>query len=78
MITALLLLGVLSISAVIALVYEASHAPVGHEDGEGFHYGREKISTPVVSNYRPRLAPRPVAAVESRHVSVSYYQMIDR
>ena len=38
MITMLLLLGVLSMLAIGNLVYQSFHAPVGHEDGEGFHY----------------------------------------
>ena len=45
MITILLLLGVLSVSAVGVLIFQAYHAPVGHEDAEGFHFSPE--SAPV-------------------------------
>ena len=38
MITILLLLGVLSVSAIGILIFQASHAPAGHEDADGFHY----------------------------------------
>ena len=41
MITLLLLLGALCVTAIGVTVYQLKHAPEGHEDGEGFHYAPE-------------------------------------
>jgi hypothetical protein len=43
MMTTLLLLCGLSISAVVVLIFQAFHAPEGHEDADGFHFRHKSV-----------------------------------
>ena len=58
MITILLLLGSLFVLAMGVLVFQVSHAPVGHEDAEGFHFSAESA---------PRRTPRKASKAKSAH-----------
>jgi len=73
MITIILLLGVFSLLTGGVMVFQLSHAPVGHEDADGFHFSNENAqrikSRPiydeqgagvrVVTQHLPALGSRP-------------------
>ena len=65
MITILLLLGVLSVSAIGILIFQPSHAPEGHEDADGFHYAPE--SAPRRTAYAVSANDEAVAHVATQH-----------
>jgi len=69
MITILLLLGVLSVLAIGTLVYQASRAPVGHEDGEGFHYAVAPVQRRAVrETYTEASSHQGAAHVTTQHI----------
>ena len=69
MITILLLLGVLSVLAIGTLVYQASHAPVGHEDGDGFHYAVAPVQRRAVrETYTEAPGHQAAAHVATQHI----------
>ena len=72
MITILLLLGVLSVLAIGTLVYQAFHAPVGREDGEGFHYAVQPAPVRVARETYTRSDGHEAAA----HVATQHFPAV--
>ena len=69
MITILLLLSVLLVLAIGVLIFQASHAPEGHEDTDGFHYA--PISAPqrvVREEYQNEPDHGAAAHVATQHI----------
>ena len=64
MTTILLLLGILFFSAFGVLIFQARHAPEGHEDADGFHFAREDASKRKV---RATYKTKNVSASVRRH-----------
>ena len=58
MMTILILFGVFCVSAIGLLVFQASRAPEGHEDAEGFHFAPQSA---------PRRAVREIYVIEQDH-----------
>jgi len=68
MMTILLLLGILLVAAFGILIFQAKHAPEGHEDTDGFHFVH---ATPLKPKTRQSRRAKPAPVVKTRHIAAT-------